>query len=224
MNIVKSIFVHNFFILTFVVLITACGGGSTNDSAANNPDNQDNLESPPNISGTPITTIEENVAYNFAPTASDPDGDQLVFTINNSPSWASFDAATGKLSGTPGNADVGTTQNIVISVTDGTNTVSLPAFDITVTSAVATTGTASLSWLPPTENTDGSPLTNLQGYKIYYGTTPGVYPNVITIDNPGISSYVVENLSENNTYYFVLTAYNTNGVESSYSDMISKSI
>lgn len=84
-------------------------------------------------------------------------------------------------------------------------------------------GAATLSWTPPTTNLDGSSLTNLAGYKIYYGTQPGNYPNVITIDNPGLSAYVIENLQPN-TYYFAMTAYNTSGSESPHSNTASKTI
>jgi len=57
------------------------------------------------------------------------------------------------------------------------------------------------------QNTDGSPLTDLTGYKIYYGNESGNYQASIQIDNPGIAIYVVENLTPN-TYYFVLTVIN----------------
>lgn len=86
------------------------------------------------------------------------------------------------------------------------------------------TGAASLSWLPPTQNTDGSSLTNLAGYKIYYGTSQGVYPNIITLNNVGLAAYVVENLSNGSTYYFVITAFNSDGVESVYSAVGSKAL
>lgn len=85
-------------------------------------------------------------------------------------------------------------------------------------------GTATLSWLPPTENTDGSALTNLAGYNIYYGTEAGNYTEVITIDNPGIAEYIVENLPSGNTYYFVITAFDADGNESEYSPTGSKTI
>lgn len=85
-------------------------------------------------------------------------------------------------------------------------------------------GTATLSWLPPTEYTDGSPLTDLAGYKIYYGTAIDDYPNVITIDNPGIATYVIDNLPAGNTYYFVITSFGSGGIESEYSAVGSKTI
>jgi len=89
----------------------------------------------PTISGTPATTVAEDIAYSFTPTASDDDGDTLAFSIENKPSWASFDTATGALSGTPQNADVGTTTGIIISVTDEivTTPIALASFAIAVT-------------------------------------------------------------------------------------------
>jgi len=84
-------------------------------------------------------------------------------------------------------------------------------------------GSATLSWTPPTQNTDGSPLTDLAGYKIYYGNEPGNYQTTIQIDNPGITIYVVEHLTPN-TYYFVSTAINSSGVESDFSNEASKQV
>jgi parallel beta-helix repeat protein len=82
------------------------------------------------------------VAYAFQPTASDADGDTLTFSIAGRPSWAAFDTATGKLSGTPAAGDVASDAGIVISVSDGSNpSVSLPAFTITVQAAGGGSGT-----------------------------------------------------------------------------------
>jgi hypothetical protein len=175
----------------------------------------------PTISGTPPTTAREGQAYAFTPTASDADGDTLTFSIANRPSWASFNNATGALTGTPAAGTVGSYSNITIKVSDGTTTVSLPAFSIEVQQA--SSGSATLTWEPPTTRTDGTPLTNLAGYRIRYGTSSGSYPNVITIANGGITSAVVENLPPA-TYYFVATAYDTTGAESSYSSTVSKTI
>ena len=84
-------------------------------------------------------------------------------------------------------------------------------------------GTALLSWFPPTENTDNSVLTDLAGYKIYYGTSPGIYSTPIIINNPGLSSILVEDLAISD-WYFVMTAFNSSGIESSYSIEVSKTI
>ena len=91
-----------------------------------------NVNDAPVISGTPATTVDEDSAYSFTPTISDDDDDTLSLSITNKPSWASFSTTTGALTGTPTNADVGTFDNIVISVHDGSITTPLAAFSITV--------------------------------------------------------------------------------------------
>ena len=85
-------------------------------------------------------------------------------------------------------------------------------------------GSATLTWMPPTENTDGSPLTDLAGYVVYWGNAPGNYQNSVTLNNPGLTSYLVENLASGMTHYFSTTALNSTGLESNYSNVASKTI
>jgi len=94
---------------------------------------------------------------------------------------------------------------------------------VNVTVVLNNNGTALLSWTPPTENTDSSPLTDLAGYKIHYGTSPGSYSDTITINNPGLTSYLVENLASAD-WYFVMTSFNSTEIESSYSSEVSKTV
>ena len=94
---------------------------------------------------------------------------------------------------------------------------------VNVTVVLNNNGTAFLSWTPPTENTDGSTLTDLVGYKIRYGTSPGIYSDTITINNPGLTSYLVEDLASAD-WYFVMTSFNSTGIESSYSMEVRKSV
>ena len=92
-----------------------------------------NVNDAPTISGTPSTSVKSRQAYRFAPTAADVDSNtNLTFSISNKPSWATFDVGTGVLSGTPSRAQVGITSGIVISVSDGSLTASLPAFNLEV--------------------------------------------------------------------------------------------
>jgi hypothetical protein len=175
----------------------------------------------PVISGTPATSVMQGTAYSFQPTASDPDGDTLTFSVVNPPSWATFSTSTGRLQGTPTASHVGTYSNVTIRVSDGRNTASLAAFNITVL-AVAS-GSATLSWTPPTLNTDGSALTNLAGYRVLWGPAAGNYTSSVTVNNPGLTSYVVENLAPG-TYYFAVSARNSSGVESAPSTSASKTI
>ncbi len=178
------------------------------------PDN-----SAPVISGSPATVVTVGDVYSFTPAASDADGDGLVFSIENQPSWASFNMNTGVLSGEPAAGAVGVYSGIRISVSDGQASTSLQQFSITVNAA--SLASVTVSWTAPTENEDGSPLTDLAGYKIYWGTTSGSYTESVTVNNPGITSYVVDNLSPG-TYEFVATSFNAVGMESAYSNPATK--
>jgi len=175
----------------------------------------------PTISGTPASTATVGQAYSFTPTAADPDGQALTFSIANRPTWATFNTATGRLTGKPTAADVGTYSGIVITVSDGAANVSLPGFTVTVQQVQ--TGSATIRWTPPTTNSDNSPLTNLAGYRIYYGTSSGNLTQVLNLPNPGITSGVVDNLSAG-TWYFAVTSYNSSNVESARSNVTSKTI
>jgi hypothetical protein len=89
---------------------------------------------------------------------------------------------------------------------------------------LAATGSVALTWQPPTENADGSPLRDLSGYKIYVGTSSSAYEyREIQFDNPGLSAYVVENL-EPGTYYFAATAFNSSGAESAFSRKVVRTV
>jgi hypothetical protein len=89
--------------------------------------------------------------------------------------------------------------------------------------ASPTTGSATLSWSAPTENTDGTPLTDLAGYHIYYGTTNGAWTSTVTVLDAAETSYVVSGLSSG-TYYFTVAAFNSEGVDSPDSNVGSKTI
>jgi hypothetical protein len=89
--------------------------------------------------------------------------------------------------------------------------------------AVTTTGTATVSWTAPTLNTDGLPITDLAGYNLYYGTSSTTMTNVIAINNPATSSYLIRNLAPG-TWYFAIVAYNTQARESTFSAIVSKPI
>lgn len=175
----------------------------------------------PVIGGTPVREAQVGQSYLFQATARDADGDALRFTIANRPAWATFDAVTGRLSGTPGASAAGTYANVTIRVTDGKATVTLPAFDIAVQQV--SNGSATVYWQPPTQREDGSALTNLAGYRIRYGTQPDRLTQVLDIPNAGITSAVVENLPPA-TYYFATSAYDRDGLESSNSQPVSKTI
>ena len=175
----------------------------------------------PTITGSPGLNVTAGVAYSFQPSASDPDGDTLTFSVTNLPDWADFNESTGRLFGTPGVADVGSTANIVISVSDGSAIDSLPAFTLSVLQAA--TGTATVNWTPPTTNTDGSALTDLAGFRVLYGRTSTNLDQSVEIDNEGLTSYTVGNLASGQ-WFFAVRAVNSQGFESDSSNVGSKTI
>jgi hypothetical protein len=180
----------------------------------------------PAITGNPSSSGQVGTAYNFQPTAQDADGDSLSFSIANKPSWALFSIATGALTGTPASSHVGAYNNIVISVTDGVASQSLPAYSITVANATPppSTGSAVLSWSAPTQNTDGSSIgTTIDGYRIYRGTSAGSLTMVVDITDETQITRTIGNLASG-THYFAVSAYNRNNVESAMSAIGSKTI
>jgi hypothetical protein len=175
----------------------------------------------PVISGTPTRSVNAGSAYSFRPTASDPDGNALTYSIANRPSWAAFNTSTGALTGTPSASQVGSYGNITISVSDGRATTSLAAFAIAVVDV--SNGGAALTWTAPTSNTDGSTLSNLAGYRISYGTNASALTQTVQISNPSVTTYSLSNLSPG-TYYFAVRAYTSNGTESNNSNVSTKVI
>jgi hypothetical protein len=182
-------------------------GGSANDSV--------NVT----IAAPPIPTI--------ALTASPDTVSQNGSTTLN---WSSTDAtsctASGDWSGSKAVAGSEAMNSLVVDsqftlTCDGVGGAVNDTVNVTV--VVNNNGTALLSWSPPTENTDGSTLTDLTGYKIYFGTSSGNYGSPVIINNPGLSSYLVEDLAMAD-WYFSIKVFNSSGTESDFSAEVSKTI
>ena len=220
--------------LSVSVLLSGCGGGDGSSPSSTSSGSSTTSTAPPTstgtsapvvkLSGTPPTTVVVGSPYAFQPTASTTSG-TASFSATGLPGWASINSSTGEISGTPTASYVGTTGAITISASDGSTTASLAPFKISVTAASAgsPTGSATLSWTIPTDNTNGTPATNLAGFHIYYGTTPGALKSVITVPGTSTTKYEISNLS-NGTYYFQVAAYNSTGVDGVLSNESSKTI
>jgi hypothetical protein len=165
----------------------------------------------PTITGTPSAAVQAGRTYDFVPTGRDPEGATLTYSIAGMTaamdSWADFSTVTGRLTGVPTTADVGTYSRIVITVSDGTLTASLPAFSIIVTAAgnnaptisgipatTAVVGQAYVAFTPTAADADGNALTfsitNRPTWATFdttngrlSGTPPvgsaGVYPGIV---------------------------------------------
>jgi len=205
-------------------LLTGCGGGGGGgDSSSNVNPPTSSTNAAPTMAGSPGSTAVVGQAYSFQPAASDANGDALTFTVANLPSWATFSAQTGRISGTPTSAQVGSYGDITVTVSDGKASTTVGPFTITVSAVANASGSATLSWTPPTENSDGTNLGNLAGYRVMYGRSAANLDQTVSVDNPSINRYVVENLSSG-TWYFAVTAVNTAGVTSQLSNTANKTI
>jgi putative Ig domain-containing protein len=179
----------------------------------------------PAISGTPPTSATVGRTYAFEPSARDPDGKALSFSVKNKPSWASFSIANGLLDGTPSSTQTGTYADIIISASNGQYSSALPAFSIVVSAASSSSGsgTAKVSWVLPTENSNGSALTDLAGVRIYYGTSESDLSKSLQVSGTSTRSYTISGLSAG-TWYFGAEAYTTTGMASRLSSIASKTI
>ncbi|MDA8351084.1 MAG: fibronectin type III domain-containing protein [Pseudomonadota bacterium] len=201
--------------------LAGCGGSGSSPSGSVLASAINTKRVALSVSGTPATTVVAGQTYSFTPTVSG--GATVTYSIQNAPAWASFNTRTGQLSGTPQAANAGTYSNIVVSASANGSSASLPPFAITVAEANSTTGTADVSWTPPTTNTDGSTLLDLAGYNIYYGTSPTALTQMVEVSNVGVTNEVISGLTSG-TWYFAVTAYTSNGAESALSNVASKSI
>jgi hypothetical protein len=93
---------------------------------------------------------------------------------------------------------------------------------IILNASVLFAGQATLIWDPPNKNADGTPLNDLAGYKVYYGTSSGTYTKVIDIKK--VTTYTINNLADGFTYYFAVTTYDESKNESRYSNEVSKKV
>lgn len=229
------------------IVMMGCGGGGGGgdggggDGAVNSATDAGSARnSAPTISGSPATQVTAGASYMLVPNAQDADGDVLAFTIENRPTWASFDTTTGKLSGTPGAEYAGTSSAIVISVSDGKASVALPPFTVTVvadTTSVAAPAPApsvsepvmvdgkavGLSWDVPALSMKGKPVADLAGYLIHYGTHADVLAYSIEVKGSGSNTFVVQDL-EPGVYYFAVRAVTSNGTHSTLSNIITRKI
>jgi len=157
-------------------------------------------------------------------------GDAVIKSI----SWTNDRGGSGIASGTANwvASPTATWQAGNIPLKLGANTIIVSATDVegkvstdqlTVNREMTGTSSAALSWNPPQQRTDGTPLTNLAGYRIYYGRMSETYDYQIEIDNPGVVTYVVEGLVPGD-WYFVAAAYDSQGLQSERSNEVLREI
>ncbi len=180
-------------------------------TASNNPPTV-NIDSPTNGE-----SVSQQDIITFTATANDEEDGDLSSEIR----WKSdIDGELGVGANIGSQLSIGQ-HTITVTVTDSGELSGTATINLTVN---ATEGMATISWNSPNTNTDNSELTDLTGFKIYYGKSTDNLDQVITIDDPETTAWVVENLDSNSTYYFSVTAVNSSGYESDYSNIASKDI
>jgi hypothetical protein len=131
-----------------------------------------------------------------------------VTSCTASGGWSGTKSTSGTASVGPLSQD--TTYNLSCTGPNG-NAVAMTA---------VTVRTARLSWTAPTQNTDGTSLTNLAGYKVHYGNASRSYTQTVTISDPATKTWVLS--LGPGTWYFAVTAVNSAGEQSAYSGEVSK--
>ncbi len=196
--------------LNILTLLSACKNESQPQLLMN--------ESELSIRGNPPSLVADATHYYFKPQTVTRTRSNVSFDIKNAPEWSNFDKRTGTISGTPTASHVGKIYNdIQILASDGKYTASLDVFSIEVTAYAD--GYITLSWTPPTQNDDGSRVTGLNGYNIYYGFEPDRYSYHTSVRRRTTVTKVIDNLSPNR-YWLSVTAVTAEGSESAFSTPI----
>jgi len=206
------------------IVITVTDSGSLTDSLTAFSLAVTNVNDAPVITGSPTTTVAQGAAYSFTPTVTDVDAnDTTTFSITNKPTWATFSTSTGALSGTPTNNDIGTTSNIIITVTDsGSASASLTAFSLEVTDvndAPVITGSptttvaqgAAYSFTPTVTDVDANDtttfsITNKPTWATF-STSTGALSGTPTNNDIGTTSNIIITVTDSGSASASLTAF-----------------
>jgi hypothetical protein len=225
-------------LLIIALLFEGCSGSqnagtasavATNGTTSTTPATPSSPSAPPTaaaaivLQGAPPTSATVGTGYVFQPAVS-PSNAGITFWATGLPTWLSFNAHTGVLSGVPAAKDEGTTGHITITAGNGSSSASLTPFTIQVNGAPsAATESIKLSWAAPSKNADGTPVTDLAGYHIYFGPSASELTKKIDVAGATSTTYVIGGL-RSGTYYFSLVAYNSAGLDSGWSNIAEHTI
>ena len=147
-------------------------------------------------------------------------GDDLASAISADSTSTSQTTSTSSTSSSGGESTVPFASTGTVSTVPVTS-----ADDESTAPETINTGSTSLTWTSPVTRADGTPLSlaDIGGFYIYYGESEGNYPNRVDMDD-GAAQAVTLNDIPVGTYYMVMTTYDVNGRESSYSSVVEKTV
>jgi hypothetical protein len=206
----RSIARHAFLLLTALSL-SGCPLDSNevrHEIGSDEPSSTDvNLEITAPVSSSEMDTIDTSVSLSGIASS-----DLGIYKVSWSDDRGNKGVASGTASWQTGSIDLELGENeITVTAEDTAGT--KKSRRINVKRESGQKGSATLSWAPPETRVDGSLLTDLAGYKIDYGRMSGVYDYQIDVHNPGVLTYVVENLVSGE-WYFAVAAYDSGGLQS----------
>lgn len=197
-----------------MIFMSACGGSqsSPNDNQTTNTAPTVTITSPDDNS-----TFTDEDEITFTATAEDTEDGDLSTSIV----WSSnLDGSLGTGAEIKSQLSNGSHQ-ITATITDANNSSASATINLLIK---PTYGNASLSWIAPTTNSDGSDLTDLDGFIIYYGDSEDNLNQSIIINDSNTLTKLITNLTVDKTYYFAVVSVNSEGVESDRSEIVSKYI
>ena len=201
--------IRNTLLCTIATLtLAACGGGSSGSSSA--AASSADTDAATALVAPSVGMIDRSQSVDSSESAA------AVATVASNTASTSSTAATAPVTAATTPASGAGSSGSGSGVTVGTGA--------KVTTPIKTVdGVATLDWMPPTQNSDGTVLTNLAGYTVYYGTSPSDLSQTVKVSNPGLASYTVTGLTSG-TWYFAVTSYSADGVESTRTSTVSTTI
>lgn len=164
------------FLILFTLGLQACSGGSGDTPDTNNTTPITPVNKAPSLQGSSAEYTRTGKLFSFKPDATDANNDTLTFSIENKPTWAQFDTLTGELSGRPNAQDVQQYHDIIITVSDGKSSATLPPFTLKVLHAKI--GRSNITIAP-----DATVTNTAQGYTIAGDATMKVGKLVTEFNN-----------------------------------------
>jgi|GEM_PF-2101298 len=185
-----------FYVLAMAMVLTGCGGGGTDPVSGWTPTRD--LPHGPELSLDPEAGLDPDLDSD-PDSGADADADADADTDSGSEPDSGDGAGLDRGSGSDPDPE----------------SEPPPAIVVPSPSSQAVT----LSWDPPTQNEDGSALTDLAGFRVYYGENSQQLDRRIDIPNPSISRYLVEGLTAG-TWFFAVSAYANTTAESRLSEVV----